>query len=107
MVQTLALAIHELATNARKYGALSSHPGELEVTWRVYDSDADGPPHLALVWTEKSAAPPPAFRRPIRRGYGRELIEHALPYTLNAATSYVVGDDGVRCTIDIPLEDRQ
>ena len=106
MVQTLALAIHELATNARKYGALSSHPGELEVTWRVDDSETDRPPHLALVWTEKST-PPRQSRRPMRRGYGRELIEHALPYTLNAATSYVVGEDGVRCTIDIPLEDRR
>jgi PAS domain S-box-containing protein len=106
MVQTLALAIHELATNARKYGALSSHPGELEVTWRVDDTPADRP-HLALEWIEKCAVPPRGLRRPMRRGYGRELIERALPYTLNAATSYVVGDEGVRCTIDIPLEERR
>jgi two-component sensor histidine kinase len=106
MVQTLALAIHELATNARKYGALSSHPGELEVTWRVDDSGEDRP-HLALEWIEKCTVPPRQARNPMRRGYGRELIEHALPYTLNAATSYEVGDAGVRCTIDIPLDDRR
>lgn len=39
---------------------------------------------------------------PARRGYGRELIERALPYQLGAETTYELGDDGLRCTIEVP-----
>jgi two-component sensor histidine kinase len=44
---------------------------------------------------------------PARRGYGRELIERALPYALGARTAYELSRDGVRCTIDLPLERRE
>ena len=103
IVQTLALAIHELATNARKYGALASDNGQLAVTWRVHTA-GDDPPHLALEWTEKGLAVPPAADQPQRRGYGRELIEHALPYALGAQTQYELDPMGVRCAIHIPLD---
>lgn len=101
VVQTLALALHELATNSRKYGALSDSRGRLDIRWRTY-SDAKSQ-RLALEWTEVGGQLPKPESE-ARRGYGRELIEQALPYSLNAKTSYRHDETGLRCTIDMPLE---
>ena len=104
-VQTLALAIHELATNAHKHGALSANDGVLEVTWAV--RQVGGPAsNLVLEWVEEGAGRAPKEEDATRTGYGRELIERALPYALNATTSFVLSNDGLRCTIDLPLADR-
>ena len=104
VVQTLALALHELATNALKYGALTSPLGSLHVTWNVLNG-----PHperrLILKWVEHGVAPTTSTASPVRRGYGRELIERALPYQLNAKTTFELSDEGVRCAIDVPLEE--
>jgi two-component sensor histidine kinase len=100
-VQTLALALHELATNARKYGALAGEQGELWVDWNSYTTE-NGQQRLSLVWLEEGISTPPEGG-PIRRGYGRELIEKALPYALNARTSYSLGNSELRCDIDLPL----
>lgn len=105
IVQTMALAIHELATNARKYGALAADDRTLTVTWSVNHA-ADAGPTLALEWVEAGVGPAPEGAGVARQGYGRELIERALPYALNAKTSFERTDDGVRCTIDLPLVDR-
>ncbi|MBU3079245.1 HWE histidine kinase domain-containing protein [Sphingomonas quercus] len=70
---TLALVIHELMTNAAKYGALSDN-GEVRVGWRV---DADG--SLLLEWTERGG---PAVTAPTRRGFGSTIIERSIPYDL-------------------------
>lgn len=101
VVQTLALALHELATNARKYGALASDRGSLQVRWWTYASAKDE--RLALEWTETGGQPPKSESES-RRGYGRELLERALPYSLNAKTSFEHDEAGVRCTIDMPLK---
>jgi len=98
-VQLLALGLHELATNARKYGALSTDQGRLRIGWHV--EQIDGDPCLLLSWIEERAVGV-AVRRD-RRGYGRELIERALPYSLNAETRYELDDAGLRCTIALPL----
>lgn len=98
--QTLALAVHELATNALKYGALSSSAGRLVVEWNEYARDAR--PWLALRWRETGVATP---ARPGRAspGYGRILIEQALPLQLGALTDLVFDAGGLSCAIDIPL----
>ncbi len=102
-VQTFALAIHELATNAAKYGALAAATGRLTVAWATY-KDEDGTRRLRVEWTETDVPDMPAPDAPPRGGgYGRELIERALPYQLGARTSYELAPDGVRCTIDLPL----
>ena len=103
-IQTLALAIHELATNARKYGALAGGGGTLDVRWRVREGE-DGP-RVLLEWTEDGVAVDPETRAADRAGYGRELIEKALPYTLRARTSFEFRPHGIRCTIDLPLAGR-
>ncbi|WP_416357724.1 PAS domain-containing protein [Aureimonas phyllosphaerae] len=102
-VQTFALAIHELATNAVKYGALSQDEGRLAVHWRLCEADS-GLRRLVVDWIEsgpeRPVAPPPLPGG----GYGRELIEKALPYQLKARTTYEIGPGGVRCTIDLPVD---
>jgi two-component sensor histidine kinase len=60
-----------------------------------------GRPNLHIEWCESGVASPPPDRK--GRGYGRELIERALPYQLNADTTYEMGPEGVRCTISLPV----
>ena len=103
MVQTLALALHELATNARKYGALAEDGGALQVVWKIA-SDARGHPRLCLDWLESGLSPaaqPGA--EAARRGFGRELIERGLPYQLHAETRYEIAPTHVHCSICVPV----
>jgi two-component system, chemotaxis family, CheB/CheR fusion protein len=103
-VQILALGLHELATNARKHGALASPAGRLRVSWTV-TSDATQR-RLVLHWHETgivshgTAAPPGGGRV----GLGRTLIEKALPYQLDALTQLEIGVDVVHCVVSIALD---
>ena len=100
--QAMGLAVHELATNAVKYGALGHETGRLSVTWRL---ERDGAaPRVALEWRE-GGVPLPPDGPPRRKGYGTELIERALPYQLRARTRLEFGSDGVRCTIAVPVKE--
>ena len=102
-VQTIALALHELATNAVKYGALAAANGHLSVRWRIAAPVVSNPRRLQVEWRE-SGVDMPAVGSPAQGGgYGRELIERALPYQLKAKTTYELGPDGVHCTIDVPM----
>ena len=96
--QAVALALHELATNAVKHGALAQPSGRLDVSWRM---DQEPEPRIALQWRE-SGDTMPEGGRPARRGYGTELIERALRYQLKAKTKLEFGEDGVRCSIEVP-----
>jgi PAS domain S-box-containing protein len=98
--QTISLAIHELVTNAVKYGALSQRTGRLDVTWRVETND--GKRRAVLDWIESGVYMPQNLQQP-RKGYGTELIERALPYQLGAETNFRFGADGILCTINVPL----
>jgi PAS domain S-box-containing protein len=98
-VQMLALALHELAIDARKYGALSADHGRLRIGWQV--EEARGAPWLRLSWIEERPVGVAVKRD--GQGYGRELIERALPYSLNAETCYELDGSGLRCTISLPL----
>ncbi|TCP85311.1 PAS domain S-box-containing protein [Rhizobium sp. PP-CC-2G-626] len=99
-VQALGLALHELATNAIKYGALSQESGVLRISWTI--EDHAGERAVWLVWREAGVSMP-RDDAPRRKGYGRELIERALPYQLNAETELQFLDDGIRCLIRVPL----
>lgn len=98
-VQTFALALHELATNAARHGALSQLAGRLAVDWRTDHRD-DGT-WLVIDWVESGVAMPP----PGPAGYGRELIERALPYQIDAISALVFGADGITCRIELPLRE--
>lgn len=100
VVQTLALAVHELATNARKYGALSDDGGRLDVSWTV---TGDEEPRVRLEWRECGTGIGNGTRDAGNRGYGRELIEKALPHTLDATTRFDLAEGELLCTIDLPL----
>ncbi len=99
-VQNFALALHELTTNAVKYGGLKDDNGWLRVTWEVV-RDRRGRHRLALRWTESGVAVRP--QTVTRRGYGTELIQEALAYALEADVEYELGSDGVRCRIEMPV----
>lgn len=93
-VQSLALVLHELTTNALKYGALAQPSGRLVITWGAQDEG-----HIRLHWTETGVALPPQRSK---RGYGSQLIEEALPYQLGTRTLLEFREDGVRCELVVP-----
>jgi two-component system CheB/CheR fusion protein len=94
----LAMAVHELASNAAKYGSLSAPAGRLSVTWMVARR-ADGPV-LTLTWTETGGPP---VVQPTRRGFGSSLIERGLAHELDAEVKQDFLPEGLRCTITIPM----
>ena len=97
--QTLVLAIHELTTNAVKYGALSAPDGHVAVAWRSFDEE--GAPWLRIEWIE-SGGPPAA--PPSRGGFGHSLIERGIAYGLSGRTAFAFSPDGLRCRIEFPQE---
>ncbi|WP_160000087.1 PAS domain S-box protein [Roseomonas sp. 18066] len=98
--QAVGLALHELATNAVKYGALTQPEARLSVVWTV--ESIGNQQMVRLEWRERDVVMPPDDGTR-RRGYGTELIERALPYQLKAQTSLEFFPDGVRCMIGVPL----
>ena len=99
-VQAVALVVHELATNAVKYGALRYESGHLSVWWRE-SADGPGDEKLLLEWRESGVTLPPESAE--RTGFGRQLIERSLAMTLRAKTDLAFGADGVSCRIEIPM----
>jgi PAS domain S-box-containing protein len=89
---SLALVLHELTTNALKYGALSSPAGRLEVAWR-----SDGR-RLTIDWVERDGPP---VVPPTRAGFGSSLLEKALRHGLDGTTALRFDPEGVSCTLDL------
>jgi two-component sensor histidine kinase len=98
MSLALAMALHELATNAVKYGALSNKTGTVEVSWNVRNGAE--PPRLALRW--KEAGGPPVVT-PQRRGFGSRLIQRTLAQDLDGQVDISFASSGVVCTVDAPV----
>lgn len=102
LVQTFGLALHELATNAAKYGALREGEGRLDVSWHLQHNE-QGASWVILDWRESGVID----MRPVsRKGFGRELIERALAFTLRAKTELSFRADGASCHIEVPLPSR-
>ncbi|AWN41188.1 methyltransferase [Methylobacterium durans] len=99
--ETLGLALHELVTNAIKYGALTGPDGHVTISWRAFGQDGDR--RLLLEWRESGVRM--LDTGPARRGFGRELIEDGLTYELGATTALEFSPGGVRCVIEMPLSD--
>ena len=100
--ETLGLAVHELATNAVKYGALSTEGGQVAVTWTVEAGSAGS--SLRLEWTETGVSIRPDTPR--RRGFGRDLIERTVPYELGATVEWALLPGGACCRIGMPMTAR-
>lgn len=95
--ESLTMAMHELATNAAKYGALAGGGGHVNVAWEV-----NGEPHkpaLVLTWKESNVAVVP----PTRRGFGSELVEHVVPYDFGGTGRLEFKPGGLICVLDLPM----
>jgi two-component sensor histidine kinase len=95
--QAMTLVLHELATNAAKYGALSTSEGRLEIAWQVA---GDGKRRLRLGWRE-SGGPP--VEPPGRAGFGTRLITQTVAHDLDGKAELHYRPEGLRCDIDLPL----
>ena len=96
--QTVAMVLHELATNAAKYGALSNHSGQVSVVW-LWRSNGSERRGLALEWRETGGPP---VGTPHSSGHGTSVIRDLIPYELGGTVDYVLAPDGVRCKLEIP-----
>jgi PAS domain S-box-containing protein len=95
---SLALAIHELATNAVKHGALSRPEGQVTIIWRRVREG--GPARLILTWQEQGGPP---VTIPTRRGFGTRMIERGLAAELGGTVTIDFRPEGLVCTVDAPL----
>jgi PAS domain S-box-containing protein len=99
-VLTLAMAVHELATNAAKYGALSVSSGRVEVQWQPIRA-GDGRSFLQIEWVEQGG---PNVVEPGQFGFGTRLIEGSIAAELAGETRLIFQPQGLRCEIMIPMK---
>jgi len=99
-VSAFALALHELATNASKYGALSTADGTIAIAWTL-EEGAEGP-ILRFHWSEQGGPP---VRKPERRGFGTRIIEGALSAEINGTASIDFQSGGIAFEAVAPLKD--
>ena len=96
--QSLGLALHELATNAAQFGALSSPSGRLSITWALQQERV--PAAVEIVWQESGG---PEVSTPEQRGFGTLVVERNLARSLEAEVDLTFGSEGVRCRIALPV----
>ncbi|MDH3032212.1 HWE histidine kinase domain-containing protein [Methylobacterium fujisawaense] len=99
--QVLALALHELTSNAVEHGSLALPQGQIRATWRV-NLEVE-PPVLSLAWAETGGS---GITAPCRRGFGTDVLTEMLAYELGAAVDLHFAPDGLRCAICVPLTAR-
>jgi PAS domain S-box-containing protein len=95
----LSMTLHELATNATKYGALSNDAGTVRVSWVVAPFDGSG--ELELTWTEQGGPP---VSQPTRKGFGTRLIQRNLAHDLGGDATIDYRPQGVVSVIRSPIE---
>jgi PAS domain S-box-containing protein len=95
--QTLALALHELSTNAAKYGALSVMPGRVGVTWELQ------PDSLVLRWSESGG---PVTEPPASPGFGIRVISASIERQLEGETAFHWRPEGLHCSLRVPRGDK-
>jgi two-component sensor histidine kinase/integral membrane sensor domain MASE1 len=96
--QTVAMVLHELATNAAKFGALSAKDGCVAVRWD-HLRNGGSQSRLRIQWEESGG---PTVRPQERSGYGTSVIRHLVPYELGGTADIVRSPDGIHCTLEIP-----
>jgi two-component system, chemotaxis family, CheB/CheR fusion protein len=94
-VLAMGMAVHELTTNASRFGALSMPEGSIEITWRLEASE------LVVDWTERNGPPVPASPR---RGFGTTLIERGFAHELSGRAKLAFKSAGVQATLRAPLK---
>jgi PAS domain S-box-containing protein len=96
--QMLGMALHELATNAVKYGPLGDAGGQVQLDWTLTDSEK-GLSSLAIDWIEHTAKPVPTHRRP---GFGSQILEDAVADTTNGQATFEITSRGARWSLRVP-----
>ncbi|NML06290.1 PAS domain S-box protein [Sphingomonas sp. G-3-2-10] len=94
---SLALAIHELATNAVKHGALSVPEGRVAIQWAKASGNE---PRLSLIWSEHGGPP---VKTPSKRGFGTRMIERGLAAELGGSVKIEFAPEGLKCVVEAPL----
>ncbi|HEX2560612.1 PAS domain-containing protein [Phenylobacterium sp.] len=94
LAQGLAMAVHELTTNAVKHGALAGSSGRVKVSWTAHGGV------LRLVW-EEAGGPP--VRRPAQLGFGTTVLERALRGAIGGTTTLTWREEGLTCLLEAPL----
>ena len=95
---TLGMAIHELATNAAKYGALSTSGGAINAAWEIDQTGRQ----LRICWTERGGPP---VRQPSGSGFGRLLLERVPSSDLKGDVKLDFARSGLQCNISVPLNE--
>lgn len=95
---SLSMAVHELATNSAKYGALSVPAGRIRISWRLLDEGT--PRQLQIDWKEVGG---PVVGTPTRQGYGAKLIVLTLEYDLKGSAQIRYRPEGLHCVLQFPL----
>jgi two-component system CheB/CheR fusion protein len=95
--QAVATVLHELTTNAAKYGAFSNQTGRVSVQWRWVQNGS--PDRLAIEWQEIDGPP---VRTPNQYGYGTSIIRALIPFELGGAVELSFAPGGARCRLEIP-----
>jgi PAS domain S-box-containing protein len=98
--QAIAMVLHELATNAAKYGALSTKNGRVAIRWDQQLKGLARPP-LVLEWQEFDGPPVVATGKP---SYGTSTIRDLIPYEFGGMVELVLASDGVRCQLELPAD---
>jgi PAS domain S-box-containing protein len=96
--RTLGMALHELATNAAKYGALSNGRGRVEIAWRV--GVGDGDETFSISWTERNG---PRVKAPVRDGFGGRVVKSMVEQAFSGAVTLEYAESGVVWTLRCPL----
>jgi two-component sensor histidine kinase len=97
--QAVATVLHELTTNAAKYGALSNRSGRVSVRWwRLQNGSHE---RLVIEWQETGG---PLVLAPNRSGYGTSIIRELIPFELGGAVELSFAPEGTRCRLEIPGE---
>ena len=95
--QAVATVLHELTTNAAKYGALSNRSGRVSVRWRWLENGSHD--RLVIEWQESGGPPVLA---PSRSGYGTSIIRELIPFEFGGAVELSFATEGTRCRLEIP-----
>jgi two-component sensor histidine kinase len=98
----LGMALHELATNAARHGALSGPPGRVEVTWGL--KTVEGVRKVHVEWLERGG---PCVRTPEQEGFGSTLLRHVVPMQTKAEVEVQFDPEGLRCRIEAPLVEKR
>ena len=97
--QAVAMVLHELATNAAKYGAFSKRGGQLSLRWQWLRNGSHG--RLAIEWQEFGGTPVLA---PSQSGYGTSIVRELIPFELGGTVDLDFASDGLRCRLEIPAD---